>query len=893
MLNRILSKKDDSAAESDDSQGSLLDRIAAQGPVDANVFAFPNGQQQSGSLLSAFGEEQSRSNMHAAYQPADYAASAHHPSQATSRPPSPEPDVTASRITAPVSDDAAWQTGARRDDQQQQLDMLRDELQAIAQAARTDQSQPPEPAALDQQQADLDQPNGTMGRSWKIRRKKSKPRVSAKSGQPSKSENTKHMHQPADAVAQSTVATTSAGTANHSPRLNLAGAFSFERFVLVLLRGWYWILACGLIGAIIAALYALSLPNKYLSVSEVLIEPRGIRVIDNSVSPNGLNSEATVAYAESQVRILTSSSVLDPVIEDLDLVNDTEFNGTDPSTGLLGGLLKVVMGERDDPGTRFTNAKEYLVENMYVARINQTFTIQIGVSTEDPQKSARIANAIARGYMNAETRARSSAARNATEDLTGRLDELRVQVRDSEEKVEAYKAENGLVDADGKLVSEVQLSRLNDQLAVAQAQVSDARSRAQLAAQADLSDVLSGSLPTALASPTVSQLRVQFSRAKAQLDRLSTTLGPRHPERIGAEAELRSARQAIAAELSRIVDSAQEDFQSARSRLADIQGQVNALKASAVTDSAAKVRLRELEREVVANRQVYEAFLLRSRETGEQENIRTESARIISEATPPVEKDGPNRKLIVVVGGIVGGILGVILALLPLAFGIVRDLVRSGLSAPQSGHQGDAPVQPRNQTSAYAVASRNDDLYSSHNGYGTDLSPHPAEQQPYPTVTQQPAPQPAPIQAACQPEPAPVQRPTVAKRPSVERYEEAPSRKSNSGKRKRKAKRSKAARGAGEALREELAALRHEMLRRSEAQSAAQPQPQPAPSYAAPPQPAYAPPIYQQPVYQPVPAPMPVIQPMAYAAPMMPQPMAYPTWPQQAAPVHPQKTGSG
>ena len=124
------------------------------------------------------------------------------------------------------------------------------------------------------------------------------------------------------------------------------------------------------------------------------------------------------------------------------------------------------------------------------------------------------------------------------------------------------------------------------------------------------------------------------------------------------EAELRSALNAISQEIKRIVQTSQENYRRARARQSDLQAQVNELKASAVTDSAAKVKLRELGREVQANRQIYESFLLRSRETGEQENIRSKSARVISEAVPVKEKKGPNRKIIVAAGGIGGGALG-------------------------------------------------------------------------------------------------------------------------------------------------------------------------------------------------------------------------------------------
>ena len=450
---------------------------------------------------------------------------------------------------------------------------------------------------------------------------------------------------------------------------------SFGAIITRLISAWWLILVLALVGMLIAAGYALLLPNKYESIAEILIEPRESVVLEGGVAPTGLNREATIAYAESQVRIISSSSVIDLVIEELELQEDPEFNGQGvPATG-VGRFMTMLFGRGDVDGDPVSNAKSYLYENFYVVRINQTFTLQIGVTTADPQKSALIANTIARIYMSDESIARSTAARNANQDLSGRLGELQAQVRASEQAVEQYRAENGLIDAEGKLLSEVQLGRLSEQLALAKVQVGDARTKAEQAQRIDLADVISGSVPSSLATNTVSQLRVEYSRARSRLARVSTTLGERHPDRIGAQSELNSARNALRQEMRRIVASAQDDAKRAQARQADLQQQVNVLKASAVTDNSAKVKLRELNSKLEANRKIFEMVLLRSRETGEQEIIQPKTARVISSAVAPDKKNGPNRKLIVAGGGIIGGALGGFLALLPLLFGATRALL--------------------------------------------------------------------------------------------------------------------------------------------------------------------------------------------------------------------------
>ena len=58
------------------------------------------------------------------------------------------------------------------------------------------------------------------------------------------------------------------------------------------------------------------------------------------------------------------------------------------------------------------------------------------------------------------------------------------------------------------------------------------------------------------------------------------------------------------------------------------------------------VTLRELEREAAAKRAVYEAYLLRAKETGEQRDINTANMSVISPAFPPIDPSGPSRVMI-------------------------------------------------------------------------------------------------------------------------------------------------------------------------------------------------------------------------------------------------------
>ena len=61
-----------------------------------------------------------------------------------------------------------------------------------------------------------------------------------------------------------------------------------------------------LLGAAIGIGVALSIPKKYQAYSELLIDPRDLKIVDRDLTQSGLPSDATLAIVENQVRVLTS-----------------------------------------------------------------------------------------------------------------------------------------------------------------------------------------------------------------------------------------------------------------------------------------------------------------------------------------------------------------------------------------------------------------------------------------------------------------------------------------------------------------------------------------------------------------------------------------------------------
>ena len=89
------------------------------------------------------------------------------------------------------------------------------------------------------------------------------------------------------------------------------------------------ILATTILGALIGVGVALSTPKLYDAQAEILVDPRALKIVDRDLTDvAGLPSDATLAIVENQARVLTSGTVLNKVVDRLNLESDPEFNGS-------------------------------------------------------------------------------------------------------------------------------------------------------------------------------------------------------------------------------------------------------------------------------------------------------------------------------------------------------------------------------------------------------------------------------------------------------------------------------------------------------------------------------------------------------------------------------------
>jgi uncharacterized protein involved in exopolysaccharide biosynthesis/Mrp family chromosome partitioning ATPase len=439
----------------------------------------------------------------------------------------------------------------------------------------------------------------------------------------------------------------------------VSAGLSVSQLAQLLWRRKIAIAVTALIGACVAVGIGKSLTPKYLATAQLYIDPRELQLVDRELTPRSQDISGLALVVESQTRLITSNSVLMQVIQDAHLDKDSEFGGG--SSGMMATLLGLFGLEVRSSSSSTVDqmaALEALNRHINVKKTDRTFIVDIDVWSYDAAKAAMLANAISNAYL-AETRnSQSVAARRATSDLSGRLKELQGRLRNAENALAVYKAQNNFVGTQDTLINDQQLMAGNQRLASARAATLDAQAKYDQIEANRRASIDAGAIPEALQSPTIANLRAQYADARKRMAEMTSELGPLHPSLRQMEKQVEDLRRTVNEEIDRYAQSAKNDLARARDYETSLARALEAQKRQSVQLSQAAVRLRELEREVEASRDVYQSFLKRSRETEEQETLNTSNARIIGEATVPQRRSfPPSMSLIAAMGLVLGALL--------------------------------------------------------------------------------------------------------------------------------------------------------------------------------------------------------------------------------------------
>lgn len=431
------------------------------------------------------------------------------------------------------------------------------------------------------------------------------------------------------------------------------------------------IAACAVIVACLAAALLFIIPASFTATAVVLLDPREARVTASQQVLPGIGNDA--AAVESQVEVVQSTAVAQQVIAKLHLDQDPEFG-----PGLIERLLADVgVKATVSPEQQLSRLIEKFQKKLSVKRRGLSYILEVGFSLSDPDKAARVANAVAEAYISQQQALRNSLTEDASTWLDGRIDALRQRLRRSEQAIADYRAANHVVDvSQGSKLIQRRLEDVSRELAVAQLRKAEVGGRLQ---QIDAARKVKGgtaALAEMMPSATIATLRARYADYAGIEARYSTQYGRKHPLLVSVRAQLAELEAQIGQQVERVIAGMRDDYAAASRQQDALEAEMTNLKGQSETLDQVGVQLGTLTREADADRALFNQYLGRLKETNQEQTLRFDNARVVSPALPPLKPNRPSALILLAAAGFAGLMLG-------SAVSIFSENFRTGLQSAQ------------------------------------------------------------------------------------------------------------------------------------------------------------------------------------------------------------------
>ena len=457
-----------------------------------------------------------------------------------------------------------------------------------------------------------------------------------------------------------------------------------------------FILAGAVLSTLALALaYVQLTPPVYTAEVLIQIEPAEDNIVGIEKVASALSDDTAALTGE--VQVIRSRAIANQVVSGLFEQLRPELLGTESSQAQSDGQLQATPAS-GRASTLRSQAVDRFLSRLSVGQVQRSNVVSIRFDASDAPTAAAAANAVADQYIEAQLRTKFDSTRRATDWINGRLAELEATVQGSEREIEDFRAQVGLVEGVQAPLLVEQLSRLNAEMASAEARATEAEARLREAEGLSGADI--DTIAAVLSSTAIQNLRndaVALSQRRAEL---SVQYGPEHPVWEGLNAETTNLQEELDEEVSRIVENLSSERRVAQTRVSTLARRVNELEAVASEASRAGVQLRALERDAEADRRLYELFLARFKETTIQDGIQQADARVVSYANVPSRPSFPNKPIVLAAALVLSGLLGLTLVLIIerldiAAFRTSREL-QQALRLPVLGQIPIAMGTPRN-----------------------------------------------------------------------------------------------------------------------------------------------------------------------------------------------------
>jgi len=450
-------------------------------------------------------------------------------------------------------------------------------------------------------------------------------------------------------------------------------------FLDVIRQQFLTILTVAVLSIALGFLYVYITPPTFTSRATIILDPGKAQAqLGNLLRDIPIDT----MEVESQIQLIKSETVALAVAKKLNLTADPEFARPliyrQWLTWLPAPITSWLLAKhaQTDPMQAILFA---LSSHLNIDRLGAN-VFGIEFRADKPQRAAEIANAFAESYIQDQLNSRYLTANQATDWLEGRIKELGEQSALADQAVAEFKVKNNIVATGGQLILEQRITALNAQLVVAREKTAEARARLDRIEAIISSDPsnqqIGGSVTDTLNNPVIVKLRTQYLELVSREADWSRRFGKDHRAVVNLNRQIGEILSSISDELRRISETYKSEYEIAKQREGEIETAISSTVSSSQETNQAQIELRRLENSAETYRGLYKSALQRNTELDQQQSFPGTEARIVTRASPPLEKSGP-KSIVILLASAAGGIM------LGFALGISRMSLEHVFRTPE------------------------------------------------------------------------------------------------------------------------------------------------------------------------------------------------------------------
>jgi capsular exopolysaccharide synthesis family protein len=406
-----------------------------------------------------------------------------------------------------------------------------------------------------------------------------------------------------------------------------------EAWGSVVKRKWA-ILALVALVSLLAYLIRQSLPPVYRAQVSMLL--MGTSVGAPGLRDTGQPAQVGGDYMQTQLEVIRSRSVAERTARALKL---WENPAVDPRIERPSGLDRVLgsFGIRwNTPKTQAKWAEQDLVNaatsfvmgGLDVAPVRTTYIVTVGFRHDNREVAAAVVNELVKQYIEDVRSDRSERSSESSRQLLERLGPLREQLARSEQALLDFRTSRGIVSMGGTGVSPAgqQMGGMTDRLLEARAQrIALETAVAQIKAAVSSTDY--SKVPAVMRDPAIADLVRQLKSAQATRTKLLESFTAESFRVRQVDDEIARLEVSIGAQAQAVASTLVNQFETARATEQALERSVGQSRGNLIGSNRDEWQLSSLERTLQRDREIFEAFMNRAKETG-----------IVSEMTPPVAR---------------------------------------------------------------------------------------------------------------------------------------------------------------------------------------------------------------------------------------------------------------